>query len=113
MIIKDFVTPSTGATATFHVVSQVLIDYGGSELTTATVSSFLSPEAYAAKKFPMFTQSVPLEGRPSDGQDAQAWAEGKLVEAAPDDAVSPYGNRYVLANGEIVTDTSSTETVAT
>ncbi|BAO86012.1 hypothetical protein [Caballeronia cordobensis] len=102
MIKKDFVTPSTGAVAAVHVVTQVQIDYAGSNLTTATVSSFLSDEAYAAGKWALYTQAIPIEGLPAAAQDPRNYAEDKLVEAMPDGQVTAYANRYAFAGGEIV-----------
>lgn len=113
MIKKDFVTPNTGATATVHVVTTVQIDYSGSNLTTATVSSFLDADAQTAGKWPLYTQSIPLEGRPADGQDARDYAEALLVQAAADGATSVYANRYAFAGGELIQDPTAAQTVAT
>lgn len=114
MILMSYATPNTGAIATAHIVTQVGIDFSG-QMLTATVSSFLDADAYAAGKWPMYTQTVPIEGLPVSGQDIQAYAEARLIEAAPADAVSPYGNRYVFAGGEIAANAtpSTTDTAAT
>jgi len=113
MILMDYTTPNTGATATVHVVTTVQIDYSGSNLTTATVSSFLDADAQAAGKWPLYTQTIPLEGRPADGQDARDYAEALLVQAAPDGETSVYANRYAFAGGELIQELTSTPTVAT
>lgn len=88
--------------AAVHVVTQVQVDYAGSNLTTATVSSFLSDEAYAAGKWALYTQAIPIEGLPASGQDLREYAEARLTGAMPDGSVTAYANRYVFAGGEIV-----------
>jgi len=102
MIKLDYVVPATGATSTVHVVSQVQLDYSGSDTLTASVCSFADEAAYASNKFPMFTQQVPIEGLPPDGEHPQAYAYARLVEPAPDGEVTPYANRRVFANGALV-----------
>ncbi len=106
----NYTAPNSGASATAHVVTQVGIDFSGSNMLTATVSSFVDQDAYAAGKWPVWTQTIPIEGLPAAGQDIQAYAETRLIEAPPADAESPYGNRYVFANGTIAANTASTPT---
>jgi hypothetical protein len=103
LIKKDYKTPNTGALATIHVVSQVQLDYSGSEILLATVSSFPDEEAYQANKFSMFVQQVTIEGLPPDNINPQAYAYTRLVEPVPDGEVTPYANRRVFSGGELVT----------
>jgi len=98
---KDYVAPSTGATASYHVVQQVSLDYV-STMTNATVSSYLSKDAVDTGKFAMYTQQIMLAGLPPDGQNALDYAEAQLVAAPPEDASAPSVNRYVFAGGAIV-----------
>lgn len=98
----NFVTPSTGATAGYHVVQQVGLDYVSS-LTNATVASYLDKDAKEAGKFPMYTQQIQLDALPDAGADARAFAESSLAAAAPvDGAAASNLNRYVFSGAEIV-----------
>lgn len=90
-----------------HVVTQAQLDFSGSDTVTATVSSFVDADAYNAKLYPVFTQSVPIEGLPPSGQDIISYVEAHLVEAAPEGEVTPYGNRRVFAGGQIVSSAPS------
>ncbi|CAB3688782.1 hypothetical protein LMG24238_03003 [Paraburkholderia sediminicola] len=98
---KDYITPSTGAVASYHLVQQVSLDKV-STATNATVSSYLSKDAVDAGKFAMYTQQVMLAGLPADGQNAFDYAEAQLVAAPPADAGAPSVNRYVFAGATIV-----------
>lgn len=98
----NYVTPSTGATAAYHVVQQISLDYV-SKLTNATVASYLDKAAKDAGKFPMYSQQIMLSGFPASGGDALSFAESALCEAAPTDGTAPpYANRYAFAGAEIV-----------
>lgn len=98
---KDYVTPATGAIASYHVAQQVSLDYE-STLTNVTVASYLTKEAKDAGKFPMYAQQIQIVGLPDKGVDARDFAESSLVAAAPVDG-SNVGNtsRYVFAGAEI------------
>jgi hypothetical protein len=99
----NYVTPSTGATAAYHVVQQVGLDYE-SKLTNATVASYLDSDAKSAGKFPMYTQQIQIAGMPDTGTDARSFAESSLATAAPTDGSgSSYPNRYAFA-GATITD---------
>ncbi|MFP4889307.1 hypothetical protein [Paraburkholderia sp. EG304] len=98
---KDFETPSTGATAGYHVVQQVSLDYVSSQID-ATVASYLSKDARDAGKFPLYTQQITVAGLPAAGADARDYAQQQLVAAAPQDGSGPYANRFVFAGAEIV-----------
>lgn len=97
----DYLTPSTGATANYHVVQQVGLDYV-SALTNVTVASYLSKGAKDSGKFPMYAQQIQIVGLPDKGVDAREFAELSLAAAAPTDG-SAVGNpnRYVFAGAEI------------
>jgi hypothetical protein len=99
----NYVTPSTGASASYHVAQQVALDYV-SLLTNVTVASYLDSDAKAAGKFPMYTQQIQIAGLPDSGADARSFAESSLSAAAPTDGSALSNtNRYVFAGAEIVT----------
>jgi hypothetical protein len=98
---KNYETPATGATSSYHVVQQVGLDRV-STLTTATVASYLSGDAKAAGKMPMYTQQIQIDGFPANGQDAFDFAEAQLVVMAPDDAPVRAANRYVFSGAQMV-----------
>jgi hypothetical protein len=101
-IAVNYVTPNTGAAATYHVVQQIALDYVSS-ITNSTVASYLSKDAKDAGKFPMYTQQIPVDGLPAAEQDARTYAEGLLVEVMPEDTVAPpYANRHAFAGGTVV-----------
>lgn len=98
----NYVTPSTGATGTYHVVQQVGLDYVSS-LTNVTIASYLDSAAKDAGKFPMYTQQIQIQGLSPSGADPLAYAESSLSAAAPTDgSASTYPNRYVFAGAQIV-----------
>lgn len=97
----DYVTPSTGATASYHVVRLVALDYESSS-TNATVASYLSKDAKDAGKFPMFTQQIQIAGLPAAGADALSFSESALTVAAPTDGTAQANpGRYVFAGATI------------
>lgn len=101
-IQKDYVTPSTGATASYHVVQQVGLDYV-SNLTNVTIASYLDKDAVTAGKVPMYAQQIQIASLPTTGSDARSFSESSLVAATPTDgSASTYPNRYVFAGAEIV-----------
>lgn len=98
----QYATPSTGASAGYHVVSNVALDYG-TTITTATVSSYLSKDAKDAGKFPMYAQQIQIAGLPERGVDARDFAETSLAAAIPTEAnVSANSIRYTFSGAEIV-----------
>jgi hypothetical protein len=100
-LLIDFVTPSTGATAGYHVVSSVSLDYE-MKITTATVSSYLTKAAKDAGKFAMYAQQIPISGLPDKGGDARDFAESSLVAALPaDGSIAGSANRYAFAGAQI------------
>jgi hypothetical protein len=98
----EYVTPSTGATARYHVVQQVGLDYVSS-LTNVTVASYLDKDANAAGKFPMYAQQIQISSLPDKGVDARDFAETSLVASAPTDAGGfASASRYAFAGAEII-----------
>lgn len=97
----DYLTPSTGATANYHVVQQVGLDYV-SKLTNVTVASYLTKEAKDAGKFSMYAQQIQIVGLPDKGVDPLDFAESSLAAAQTDGAASGNPYRYAFAGAEIV-----------
>ncbi|POR54570.1 hypothetical protein B0G62_102178 [Paraburkholderia eburnea] len=102
-IKKDYETPSTGAVASYHVTGLVTLD-ATAKTTMAMVYSYLSADARAAGKAPMYTQQIPVTGLPPDGQDAFAYADQQLIVApASDDSAALNPARSVFVGGDVVT----------
>lgn len=97
---KDYESPSTGATASYHVVKQVTLDRE-SNIVNATVASYLSADAKSAGKFALYTQQITITGLPPAQVDAFDYAEQQLI-VADDGATIALGNRYAFAGAEIV-----------
>ncbi|MGF6976344.1 hypothetical protein QFZ94_004794 [Paraburkholderia sp. JPY465] len=98
---KDYETPSTGATASYHVVQQVSLDFVSSR-SNATVASYLSKDARDAGKFALYTQQIAVAGLPDAGVDALEFVQQQLIVGAQQDGSGPYANRFVFAGAEIV-----------
>jgi hypothetical protein len=99
---KDYVTPATGATASYHVAKVVTLDAEGKN-TSASVASYLSAATYSAGKAPLYTQQIVVAGLPVDGKDAFAFAEQQLSAPQPaSDPVPMFAGRYTFADAEIV-----------
>ncbi|MDR3386804.1 MAG: hypothetical protein P4L92_07105 [Rudaea sp.] len=99
---KDYVTPATGATASYHVAQQVTLD-GAGQNTSVSVASYLNADMRAAGKAPLYTQQIIVDGLPPDGQSAFTYAEEQLAVANTTDGAMPtYANRFVFAGAEIV-----------
>ncbi|SAK71368.1 hypothetical protein AWB80_03813 [Caballeronia pedi] len=98
-IIIDYVTPGTGATAAFHVVQQVTIDYRNSRCA-AQLESFVSKETFDNGKQPVFSQSIEFTELPTADLDPRAYAEQKIVAPA-DDKTSPTIARQYFIGAEI------------
>lgn len=94
----DYIVPTTGATATYHEVTQINLDKASTS-TVATVASYVNADTRTAGKLPLYTQQIQVAGLP-DSSDPFAWAESELVEQAP--VPVPDGtvfNRYTFAGG--------------
>lgn len=99
---KDYIVPATGATASYHVVQQVSLDYVSTK-TNATVASYLTKDARDAGKFTLCMQQVMFDGLPADGQAVLDFAEAQLVVDAPTDGTgASYPGRYIFAGAAIV-----------
>jgi hypothetical protein len=99
---KDYVTPATGAVASYHVAKQVTLDDDGKH-TSISVSSYLNAEMQAAGKAPLYTQQIVVDGMPSNGQSAFDYAYAQLAAPAPEgESVPTYANRYLFAGAAIV-----------
>ncbi|KVQ35778.1 hypothetical protein [Burkholderia cepacia] len=109
MAIKQAVVlESTGATAEYHVVTQVMIDTL-SKTTSATIMSYVSADTHTSGKQPIQgATTIYMQGVPDANEGAISFAEKLLIVSKPTDGdqtagVLPYGaNRYMLAGGTIV-----------
>ncbi|MBK5120877.1 hypothetical protein IQ288_13390 [Burkholderia sp. R-69980] len=99
---KDYEVPSTGASASYHVINQVTADYEAHN-TIAVIASYVSKSARESGKYPLYTQTIMFEGEPPDGQNLRAYAQEQLAGDAPTDGdVSPFPNRYAFSGASIV-----------
>lgn len=98
----EYMVQSTGATSTYHVVTQISVDFE-THRTVATVASYVSKDARDAGKYALFTQPVMFDGEPPADQGLCAFAETQLSATAPTDGTpAAYPNRYVFAGAAIV-----------
>jgi hypothetical protein len=96
----DYVTPATGAQASYHAVNVVTLNYDGA-FTMATVASYVSKDAKDTGKQAMYQQQVQINGLPTG--DPRAFCESALVELKPTDgSADPFPIRYTFAGGAIV-----------
>ncbi|HDR9512010.1 TPA: hypothetical protein QDC03_007254, partial [Burkholderia cepacia] len=109
-IKKALVLESTGAPASYHVVSNVAID-AASKFTSATVQSYVSEATFKAGKQPLQgCVMIVMAGMPEADEGAFAYAQRRLVEPRPEgdaqktDGPMMYGStdRYMLAGGEFI-----------
>lgn len=109
-IKKDVVLESTGARATYHIVSNVSID-AASKYTSGTVQSYVSEATFKAGKLPLQGGvTILVSGMPEADEGAFAYIQRRLVEPKPEggapnaDGSMMYGStdRYMLAGGEYV-----------
>ncbi|MDR5801214.1 hypothetical protein [Caballeronia sp. LZ001] len=98
-LIIDYVTPGTGATASFHVVQQVTIDYRNGR-SAAQLESFVNQQTFTDGKQPVFSQSIEFSELPTAGVDPREYAEQKIVAAA-DDKTSPTAARANFIGAQI------------
>lgn len=98
----QYVTPASGALASYHVVQTVQIDYVGSN-TITQVASYVDANAYKAGKVPVYIQSISLGGIPDTTQDPLVTVQSMLTQAAPTDGPAASApNRYTFAGGTLV-----------
>ncbi|BBP95977.1 hypothetical protein BSFA1_11060 [Burkholderia sp. SFA1] len=98
-IIIDYVTPGSGATAGYHVVQQVTIDYRNVR-SAAQLESFVNKQTFDDGKQPVFSQSIEFSELPPADADPRAYAEQKIVAPA-DDKTSPTSARQYFIGAEI------------
>lgn len=98
----SYTTPNTGAVANYHVVQQISLDYVSSN-TNVQVASYVSQDAYAAGKFPVYNQSIQIAGLPVTTADPMDTVQADLIAAAPTDGTaSTSPNRYLFAGATVV-----------
>jgi len=98
----NYITPSTGAPASFHIAQNVSLD-SVAQQTSVTVASYYSQADQASGKFAMFQQQIAIAGLPPTGQDAFEFSEAQLIAPEPTDGTaSTATNRYVFAGGALV-----------
>ncbi|RQR25580.1 hypothetical protein [Burkholderia sp. Bp9142] len=109
-IKKALVLESTGAQASYHVVSNVAID-AASKFTSGTIQSYVSEATFKAGKQPLQGGvTIFVSGMPEADEGAFAYIQRRLVEPKPEgdtanaDGSMMYGSidRYMLAGGEYV-----------
>lgn len=77
---------STGATASYHVIEYVSIDYK-SHAASATLNGYVSKKAYEAGRNPLCSHSITVNALPEDGEVSRAWLYGKAVEQGNEQSV--------------------------
>lgn len=101
-IQQSYVTPNTGATASYHVVASVFIDYVNQN-TFAAINSFVDKANHDSGKQPLYSQQIQLSGIPAAGTDPLASVQQALVAAEPTDGTASNAqNRYIFAGGTLV-----------
>ncbi|RRD91459.1 hypothetical protein [Conchiformibius steedae] len=87
----DIVDETTGAPASYHVISDLTISMGGA-YATATLASYYNRKLHDAGKHAMGTATVTLYGTPPRGEDALDWAYRSIAAPIAPDATDIYGN---------------------
>lgn len=77
---------STGATASYHVIEYVSIDYKF-KTVTATLNGYVSKKAYEAGRNPLCSHTVSVNGLPEGEEVSRAWLYQKAVEQGNDQSV--------------------------
>ena len=77
---------STGATASYHVIEYVSIDYK-SHAASATLNGYVSKKAYEAGRNPLCSHSISVNVLPEDGEVSRSWLYGKAVEQGNDQSI--------------------------
>lgn len=96
----DYMTPNTGAQASYHVAAVAAVDFDGG-FVMVTVSSYVSKDAKDAGRMAMYQQQIQIMGAPTG--DLRAFCESELVAAKPTDGTAvPSPIRYTFAGGAIV-----------
>lgn len=77
---------STGATASYHVIEYVSIDYK-SHAASATLNGYVSKKAYEAGRNPLCSHSITIEALPEGEEVSRAWMYQKVAEQGNDQSV--------------------------
>ena len=77
---------STGATASYHVIEYVSIDYK-SHAASATLNGYVSKKACEAGRNPLCSHAVTVNALPEDGEVSRAWLYQKVAEQGNDQSV--------------------------
>lgn len=77
---------STGATASYHVIEYVSIDYK-SHAASATLNGYVSQKAHEAGRNPLCSHSITVEALPDDEEVSRAWLYQKVAEQGNDQSV--------------------------
>ena len=85
-IACDIIDDNTGATASFHTVSGVYLDFAN-KYYTVTLDSYFNQKAYESGKRSMGSSQIQTDSPPPRGQDVIDWALQAIVAPSetPDD----------------------------
>lgn len=86
---------NTGATAMYHVIEYVSIDYRF-QTATATLNGYVSKKMKEAGKQPLCSHSLTVNGFPEEGEITRAWLYAKAVEEGNESSI--------FTGGELVTE---------
>lgn len=77
---------STGATASYHVIEYVSIDYK-LHAASATLNGYVSKKAYEAGRNPLCSHTVSVNDLPEGEEVSRAWMYQKAVEQGNDQSI--------------------------
>lgn len=77
---------STGATASYHVIEYVSIDYKFNAVT-ATLNGYVSKKTHEAGRNPLCSHSVTVNSLPDGAEVSRAWLYSKAVEQGNEQSV--------------------------
>lgn len=77
---------STGATASYHVIEYVSIDYK-SHAASATLNGYVSKKACEAGRNPLCSHTVTVEALPDGEEVSRAWLYQKVAEQGNEQSV--------------------------
>lgn len=107
-IQKDYVSPLTGASASYHVVRTAALDYNTNRLV-AQIASYVDKSTYTAQKQPVYIQSIEWPTLPVSGADVVGDIETRVIAPASDTS-SPTVSRVSFAGGTIVDSVTAAST---
>lgn len=94
----------TGASATYHVVTGLQVDYMNNS-TFVTMGSFVSKAKKDEGKESLSVNTFTINATPSWDQIPYEWALGELIKAQPEGFVpetyAGYVNPYMFAGGKV------------